>query len=95
MGRDDRVLYVGSFSKVMFNGLRLGYLVVPERLVEQCLVVKDALSGDSPTHTQEALADFITEGGLLRHIRKCADCTKLSMSRCVWRLKSTLAIELW
>jgi GntR family transcriptional regulator/MocR family aminotransferase len=54
----------------MFNGLRLGYLVVPERLVEQCLVVKDALSGDSPTHVQEALADFITEGGLLRHIRK-------------------------
>ncbi|MCC4223076.1 PLP-dependent aminotransferase family protein [Vibrio campbellii] len=70
MGRDDRVLYVGSFSKVMFNGVRLGYLVVPERIVEQCLVVKDALTGDSPTHTQEALADFITEGGLIRHIRK-------------------------
>ncbi|ASI93794.1 PLP-dependent aminotransferase family protein [Vibrio rotiferianus] len=70
MGRDDRVLYIGSFSKVMFNGLRLGYLVVPESLVDGCLVVKDALSGDSPTHTQEALADFITEGGLLRHIRK-------------------------
>ncbi|MCG7514033.1 MocR-like pyridoxine biosynthesis transcription factor PdxR [Vibrio sp. MMH1-50] len=70
MGRDDRVLYVGSFSKVMFNGLRLGYLVVPDALVEECLVIKDALSGDSPSHTQEALADFITEGGLLRHIRK-------------------------
>ena len=70
MGRDDRMLYVGSFSKVMFNGVRLGYLVVPERLVEQCLVVKGALTGDSPTHTQEALADFITEGGLIRHIRK-------------------------
>ncbi|WP_211918809.1 PLP-dependent aminotransferase family protein [Vibrio sp. B1REV9] len=70
MGRDDRVLYVGSFSKIMFNGLRLGYLVVPESLVNDCLVVKDALSGDSPTHTQEALADFIVEGGLLRHIRK-------------------------
>ncbi len=70
MGRDDRVLYVGSFSKVMFNGIRLGYLVVPERIVEQCLVVKYALTGDSPTHTQEALADFITEGGLIRHIRK-------------------------
>ncbi|YCO01757.1 MocR-like pyridoxine biosynthesis transcription factor PdxR [Vibrio sp. VNB-15] len=70
MGRDDRVLYVGSFSKVMFNGLRLGYLVVPDALVKECLVIKDALSGDSPTHTQEALADFITEGGLLRHIRK-------------------------
>ncbi|MGR5237095.1 MocR-like pyridoxine biosynthesis transcription factor PdxR [Vibrio alfacsensis] len=70
MGRDDRVLYVGSFSKVMFNGVRLGYLVVAESLVEDCLVVKGALSGDSPSHNQEALADFITEGGLLRHIRK-------------------------
>lgn len=70
MGRDDRVLYIGSFSKVMFNGLRLGYLVVPESLVESCLMVKDALSGDSPSHVQEAMADFISEGGLLRHIRK-------------------------
>ncbi len=70
MGRDDRVLYVGSFSKVMFNGLRLGYLVVPEALVDKCLMVKDALSGDSPSHVQEAMADFIAEGSLLRHIRK-------------------------
>ncbi|PHJ42312.1 hypothetical protein AK965_07380 [Vibrio sp. PID17_43] len=43
---------------------------MPESLVEDSLVVKDALCGDSPTHTQEALAEFITEGGLLRHIRK-------------------------
>jgi GntR family transcriptional regulator/MocR family aminotransferase len=39
-------------------------------MVEQCLVVKDAMGGDTPTHTQEALADFIREGDLLRHIRK-------------------------
>lgn len=70
MGMDERVLYVGSFSKVMFNGLRLGYLVVPDCLVERCLMIKDALSGDSPAHTQAALADFIVEGDLLRHIRK-------------------------
>ncbi|MGF1887509.1 PLP-dependent aminotransferase family protein [Photobacterium profundum] len=70
MGKDGHVLYIGSFSKVMFNGLRLGYLVAPEHLVERCLTIKDALSGDSPTHTQAALADFIIEGELLRHIRK-------------------------
>ncbi|MBW3695945.1 PLP-dependent aminotransferase family protein [Vibrio sp. T187] len=70
VGQDDRVLYVGSFSKVMFNGLRLGYLVLPEQLVERCIAIKDALSGDSPSHTQAALADFIVEGDLLRHIRK-------------------------
>tara|TARA_Y100001956_G_scaffold49904_1_gene48585 strand:+ start:382 stop:1848 length:1467 start_codon:yes stop_codon:yes gene_type:complete len=70
IGGSERVIYVGSFSKVMFNGLRLGYLVVPESLVEPCLAVKDATGGDTPAHTQEALADFIREGDLLRHIRK-------------------------
>lgn len=70
MGRDERVLYIGSFSKIMFNGLRLGYLVVPESLVDKCLMVKDALSGDTPSHIQAAMADFISEGSLLRHIRK-------------------------
>ncbi len=70
ISQQSQVLYVGSFSKVMFNSLRIGYLVVPEHLVQQCLVIKDALTGDSPAHTQAALADFILEGHLLRHIRK-------------------------
>ncbi|WP_423840945.1 PLP-dependent aminotransferase family protein [Vibrio mytili] len=70
LGRGERVIYIGSFSKVMFNGLRMGYLVVPDSLVETCLMIKDALSGDSPSHVQEAMADFIVEGSLLRHIRK-------------------------
>ncbi|MGF1698491.1 PLP-dependent aminotransferase family protein [Vibrio lamellibrachiae] len=70
VGADARVLYIGSLSKVMFNGLRLGYLVVPKGLVARCLEVKDALSGDTPSHVQAALADFIVEGDFLRHIRK-------------------------
>ncbi|MCL9782452.1 PLP-dependent aminotransferase family protein [Vibrio sp. S4M6] len=70
MGRDDCVIYIGSFSKVMFNSLRLGYMVVPDALVTQCLMIKDAISGDSPSHVQSALADFIVEGHLVRHIRK-------------------------
>ncbi|WP_114765609.1 PLP-dependent aminotransferase family protein [Vibrio rhodolitus] len=67
---DKHVIYVGSLSKVMFNGLRLGYMVVPEHLVARCNEIKDALSGDSPAHMQYALADFIADGELLRHIRK-------------------------
>ncbi|MDC5805967.1 PLP-dependent aminotransferase family protein [Vibrio europaeus] len=69
-GHDQHVIYVGSLSKVMFNSLRLGYLVLPKPMVEQALSIKDALSGDSPSHTQAALADFIAEGDLVRHIRK-------------------------
>lgn len=70
MEKDANVIYIGSFSKVMFNSLRLGYLVVPEVLISQCLTIKDAITGHSPSHVQAALADFIVEGGLLRHIRK-------------------------
>lgn len=67
---DKHVVYIGSFSKVMFNGLRLGYMVVPPHLVAPCLAIKDAITGDTHVHTQAALADFIQEGHLLRHIRK-------------------------
>ncbi|MGF1777491.1 PLP-dependent aminotransferase family protein [Vibrio nomapromontoriensis] len=66
----DQVIYIGSTSKVMFNALRIGYMVVPKHLLARCLEIKDALSGDTPSHVQAALADFITEGGLVRHIRK-------------------------
>lgn len=70
LGCHDRVFYIGSLSKVMFNGLRIGYMIVPTEQVKQCLAIKDALSGDTPAHAQAALADFIQEGDLLRHIRK-------------------------
>ncbi|MBM7037044.1 MocR-like pyridoxine biosynthesis transcription factor PdxR [Vibrio ulleungensis] len=70
LGEPSRVLYVGSFSKIMFNGLRLGYMVVPKTLYDRCLMIKEALTGNTPSHTQAALADFIAEGELLRHIRK-------------------------
>ncbi len=70
IGQDDHVIYIGSFSKTLFNGLRLGYMVVPDALVERCVALKNVLTGDSPTHTQAALADFIVDGDFLRHLRK-------------------------
>lgn len=70
IGHDSRVIYIGSLSKTMFNSLRMGYLIVPSALVEKCLAIKDALTGDSPAHIQAALADFISSGDFLRHIRK-------------------------
>lgn len=85
---DDRIIYVGSLSKVMFNGLRLGYLVVPEHLVAKCLEIKDALSGDTASHTQEALADFVREGDLLRHIRKMRRSYKLKYEAMIKAIES-------
>ncbi|WP_237359586.1 PLP-dependent aminotransferase family protein [Vibrio marisflavi] len=94
MGRDEHVIYVGSFSKVMFNSLRLGYLVVPESLISKCLTIKDAITGDSPAHVQAALADFIREGDLIRHVRKMRRLYKLKHQAMIDAIKLHLPSSL-
>jgi GntR family transcriptional regulator/MocR family aminotransferase len=65
---DERVVYVGTFSKPMFPALRLGYLVVPERLREAVVTAKAFADTGSAALEQLALADFITEGHFDRHV---------------------------
>ena len=65
-----RVLYIGSFSKVVFPSLRVGYLVVPEELVIPAAGLKFLTDGATPTFEQEVLAEFIREGHFERHLRR-------------------------
>jgi len=67
---DARVIYMGTFSKVMFPALRLGYLVVPKDLLPGFRACRDAMDTCSPTLSQKALNDFIREGHFARHIRR-------------------------
>ncbi|WP_299946687.1 PLP-dependent aminotransferase family protein [uncultured Microbulbifer sp.] len=64
------VLYMGSFSKTLQPGLRLGYLVVPKALVEVFAQAKEMLSGYSPLLSQAVVSDFIAEGHFVRHLRR-------------------------
>jgi GntR family transcriptional regulator/MocR family aminotransferase len=66
----DRVLYAGSFSKVLYPGLALAYLVVPESLAACCGEAARAWSNGCPQLAQAIVADFMVEGHFSRHLKK-------------------------
>ena len=70
LDRNSRVLYVGTFSKVLFPALRLGYIVIPADLVERFVAVRDATDIFPPAFSQMVLADFIRQGHFARHLRR-------------------------
>jgi GntR family transcriptional regulator / MocR family aminotransferase len=71
-GLDDnsRVIYIGTFSKVLFPALRVGYLVLPPDLVDHFLAMRHAMDVSPPHFYQAVLADFIGEGHFSRHLRR-------------------------
>ena len=67
---EGRVLYLGTFSKTLLPALRLGYIIVPEGLVDAFLAARAVADRHSPTLEQAVLADFIAEGHFTRHVRR-------------------------
>lgn len=65
-----RVIYVGTFSKVLFPALRLGYVVLPPSLRQAFTMAKWLTDRHTSTLEQEVLTDFIREGHFERHLRR-------------------------
>ncbi len=70
LDQDGRVLYMGSFSKVMYPGLKLGYLVVPKPLIASFKQAHYDLNRPGQMHLQAALAEFIEMGHFASTLRR-------------------------
>jgi GntR family transcriptional regulator/MocR family aminotransferase len=69
----DDVFYVGTFSKCMLPALRLGFVVAPQWAMPALTTAKNCLDWHCPTLTQMAVARYIADGHLARHVRKLRD----------------------
>jgi GntR family transcriptional regulator/MocR family aminotransferase len=70
LDRNGVVLFAGSFSKVLFPSLRVGYLVIPPDLVDRFAATISVTNRHAPLLEQAVLCDFITEGHFGRHVRR-------------------------
>lgn len=70
LDRRERVIYLGTFSKAIGAGIRIGYAVLPRQLAEQARIAKALLDHGAPWLEQAVIADFLREGAFLRHLRR-------------------------
>jgi GntR family transcriptional regulator/MocR family aminotransferase len=68
LDRGGRVIYAGSFSKALFPGLRLGYLIVPDAVSERFTRVARAAHPSPALMVQQMVEGFMTEGHFARHL---------------------------
>ncbi|WP_027907091.1 PLP-dependent aminotransferase family protein [Pseudomonas taiwanensis] len=91
LDRHGLVAYVGTFSKTLLPELRLGYAVLPAAVLQAACVAKHLTDWHSPTLLQWALARFISEGHLNKHIRRCHGIYSARRERILSRLEGDLA----
>jgi GntR family transcriptional regulator/MocR family aminotransferase len=65
-----RVIYAGTFSKILYPSLRLGYILAPDQLVDPMIKIRAVMDQHSPAIDQATLARFLTEGFFLTHIKR-------------------------
>jgi GntR family transcriptional regulator/MocR family aminotransferase len=93
LARDSRVIYVGTFSKSIGAGVRVGYLVLPDELVQPAMAAKSLSSYGQPWLDQIVIADFIRSGGHRNHLRKLRQLYRASRDALVEALNRHFGSE--
>ena len=97
LDRSGSVIYVGTFTKMLFNAPRIGFLVVPEHLVDAFRIARSFMDRHAPTLDQAVLTEFINEGHFGHHVRKMrqvySDRSQLLTEEANRRLSGLLDVE--
>ena len=91
LDRHELTLFTGSFSKVLFPSLRLGYLVIPAGLVDSFSATISVTNRHAPLLEQAVVCDFITEGHFGRHLRRMREVYAERLSVLVEAARVSLA----
>ncbi|KFF65791.1 DNA-binding protein [Pectobacterium brasiliense] len=94
LDRDGRVLYTGTFSKVLFPGLRLAYLVVPEPQIERFKDTANHFCCPGSILPQATVAAFMEQGHFARHLRRMRSLYAIRRGYLVDELLQTLGSHL-
>jgi len=95
--KNESVILIGSFNKLLFSSLRVGYMVLPKRLIDTILALRFGIDQNAVGLEQAILADFIEEGHMGRHMRRMRElyATRLQTlrSEVAKRLKGLMEIQ--
>jgi GntR family transcriptional regulator/MocR family aminotransferase len=91
LDQHGRTLYLSTFSRTLFPSVRLAYVVVPEPLADQFVRARHVFDMYPPVFEQMVVADFISEGHFLRHIRRARRVHALRQAALLEAASTTLA----
>jgi GntR family transcriptional regulator/MocR family aminotransferase len=94
LDRGERVVFAGSFSKTVFPGLRLGYLVVPDALVETMTRAARLITRGPPLLEQSVTAAFLGGGHFARHVKRMRGLYKRRRAALADALSGHFPVEL-
>jgi GntR family transcriptional regulator / MocR family aminotransferase len=89
---NDRTLLVGTFSKLMFPGLRLGYIYAPTNLIDPLRIAKSVIDTGCPPFFQLVLADFLEDGHFDRYLRRARRANSVRRDTLVNALSENIPI---